>query len=62
MKKLKILCPFCNAVWTAKMIGDLEDTCREDSYGNVDYGEPRGKIEIICEHCKKVVYVKEINN
>lgn len=57
---LKILCPFCNGEWTAKMKQEMNlacegcDTC---GYGrNYDY-----TIEIYCEHCGKLVYKKEGN-
>lgn len=58
MSELKVLCPYCNEVWTAEMKEELEsaegcDTC---GYGN----EPTGNIDIICSHCGKLVYRKEI--
>ena len=50
---LKIICPFCNAPYTAKMEEELYagggwcDTC--------DIGtEISGEIRIICEKCKRV--------
>ena len=57
--ELKILCPFCRQEWTAKMIGELEyinagcPTCGYGEYADV-------VIKIICEHCGRVVYSKEI--
>ncbi len=56
--KLIILCPFCNKSWTAKMEQDMNlasegcDTC--------GYGRTYSfVIKIYCEHCGKLVYVKE---
>ena len=57
-KELKILCPFCNAPYTAQMQEELEgwgggcDTC--------DYGSGASvTIEITCSNCGRVVYRKE---
>ena len=56
--KLNILCPYCNAVWTAQMEEDLHgissgcDSCGYGSSASV-------KIEIKCDNCKRIVYVKE---
>lgn len=56
--KLNILCPYCNAVWTAEMETELNgvsagcDTC--------GYGETASvRVEIRCSKCSKIVYVKE---
>lgn len=57
---LTILCGFCNALWTAKMIQEYHydagncDTC---DYGSGVYG----KVEIVCDNCKRVVYIKEFD-
>lgn len=55
-EELKILCPFCNAVYTAEMLEDLDAAggCPTCSVGI------SGEIVIKCDHCKKIVYVKEI--
>ena len=55
-KKLNIICPWCNAPYTAEMIADDLgaggcDTCGPEVYGAID---------IICTNCKKLVYRKEI--
>lgn len=57
-KELKIICPFCNAQYSAEMDTDLRasmgcETCGPD--------EPTGVIEIRCTNCQKIVYKKEIN-
>lgn len=60
MNDLKILCPFCNKEYTAKMLETL-DIC-EGSYTPECVGSKiTGKIDIICENCKKLVYRKEIS-
>jgi len=54
---LKIQCIYCNAVWDAGMLLEIEDggsgceTCGPES---ADV-----KVEIKCSNCKRVVYVKE---
>lgn len=54
---LKIICPFCNAPYTADMLVDLDEstscceTCGPDPVSV--------KIEIKCSNCEKVIYVKE---
>lgn len=57
-KELKILCPFCNAPYTAEMekqlyVGGYCETCgpNQDDF--------TGTIDIICSNCKKLVYRKE---
>lgn len=60
MNDLKILCSFCNAVWTAEMIEELEDNgsgCDSCGYGSGVTGE----ITINCSNCNRVVYKKEID-
>ena len=57
-KTLKIVCPFCNAPYTAKMQVDLfggGGGCETCGYGS----EPSGILEIFCDNCKKLVYKKE---
>ena len=55
--ELKILCPFCNAPYTANMEAELEGsstgctTCGFGSYTEVN-------IEITCDNCNRVVYRK----
>ena len=55
--EFKILCPFCDAPYTAKMIVELEEysehceTCGPES--------PNLSLEIKCENCKRTVYKKE---
>lgn len=58
MDELKILCPFCNALYTAKMIEQLTASMGCETCGN---GYVNGEIKIECSNCKKVVYVKEVN-
>ena len=55
---LKIICPFCDAPYTAEMTESLfsAEGCDTCGYGS----EPQGSIEITCTNCKKVVYKKEI--
>ena len=47
----KILCPFCNEVYTAKMMDDLYAAGGCDTCGSF----VEGTIEIKCSNCKKVV-------
>jgi len=54
-KKLKILCPYCNEVWTAKMLTDF-DYCMGSEWTGI-YAE-RVSVEIYCKNCKKLVYKK----
>lgn len=54
---LKVLCPFCNSLWTAEMIAELEQSEGCDTCG---CGEGMYcTITIYCDHCKKLVYKKE---
>jgi hypothetical protein len=54
-----IYCPYCNALYTGKMLEDLFKT--EKSYTpNCVNERIKGKIDIICENCNKLVYRKEI--
>lgn len=56
-KGFKILCPYCNSPYTAKMLVDLEEygagceTCGPES---ADLS-----LEIRCTNCNKLVYKKE---
>lgn len=53
--EFKILCPFCNAPYTAVMKDDLGLAGGCTSCGSwID-----GSIEIYCSNCKKLVYKKE---
>lgn len=52
---VKILCPFCNALWNAKMVTEFYSsmgcpTCGPDT---------EGSIEIQCSKCGKTIYKKE---
>lgn len=53
------LCVFCSKPWTETMI-NLEANsggggCETCGYG----GEGNYRLEICCEHCKRLIYVKE---
>jgi len=56
---LKVICPFCNAEYTAKMLACLEDLtegCSTCGYG----AEASIRLDIYCESCERLVYSKEI--
>lgn len=56
--ELKILCPFCDAVYTSTMIEELNYTvegCDTCGYGS----ETHTVIEVECSNCGRVVYRKE---
>lgn len=55
-QELKILCPFCSAVYTAEMLDDLYSSggCETCGCGGI-----WGEITIECANCKRVVYKKE---
>jgi len=55
MKELKILCPYCDAVWDARMEMDYEYCCGSEYTGV--YGEEKS-VQIYCSNCKKLVYQK----
>lgn len=58
-KELKIVCPFCNAPYTADMKDNLYSS---EGYGCDTCGgggSVEGTFEIVCTNCKKVVYKKE---
>ena len=56
--ELKILCPYCNATWTAEMEAELIassagcDTCGYGAYTEYE-------ITIKCQNCQRTVYTKE---
>lgn len=52
---LKIVCPFCNAPYTAKMETSFDYCCGSEMTGI--YGEEVG-VEIYCSNCNKLVYKK----
>ena len=54
-KKLKILCPFCNAPYNAEMEFDLDTSSGCNTCG----ASMEGNVEIRCSNCNKIVYVKE---
>ena len=62
MNDLKILCPFCNEVWTAKMINELETSLGYDTFGPDGTADVSGKIKIECSNCHKIVYIKEVES
>lgn len=53
--ELKIICPFCNAPYTAEMANDLYAADGCETCGP----EIEGSVIITCSNCKKVVYKKE---
>jgi uncharacterized Zn-finger protein len=54
-KTFKILCPYCNAVWDAKMETDFDYSMGSEYTGI--YGE-EVTVEIFCSNCGKLVYKK----
>jgi hypothetical protein len=58
--EIKILCPYCNAEWTAQMETALSFS--EGSYTTGCVGSKiKGTIDIYCENCKKLIYRKEVD-
>jgi formate dehydrogenase maturation protein FdhE len=55
-QELKILCPFCNAIWVAEMETDFDYSMGSEYTGI--YNETI-KVEIKCSNCKKLIYTKE---
>ena len=58
---LKVMCPFCNAAWTAEMESELVSICE----GCDTCGDGKGAtilLQIRCSNCKRVVYAKETDN
>ena len=56
ISELKIICPFCNASYSAKMLVDLSNGDNCESCGQ---GDPTGTLEVVCSNCGKVVYRKD---
>lgn len=57
-RELKILCPFCNAPYTAEMEEHLRWASEATSPSG--YGAGAGiTITITCSNCKRVVYKKD---
>jgi len=57
-EKLKIICPFCNKEWTAKM--ETEYTVISEGCDTCGYGAKAVvTVEIRCDNCGKIVYRKE---
>jgi len=61
-EELKIICPFCNADYTAEMLDNLSAEAGFDTFGADGSAEVVGKIEIKCSNCKKIVYLKEFSS
>jgi len=57
-KELKIICPFCNAPYTAEMVDNLSIGEGCETCGS---GSCSGSVDIKCENCKKIVYSKEFD-
>lgn len=55
----KIICPFCNQPFNAKMLSTLEACDNGNSLDESTYATLEGKIEIYCNRCKRLVYKKE---
>lgn len=53
--EFKIVCPFCNASYTAEMEDDLWASQGCETCGP----EITGSFEIKCSNCKKLIYKKE---
>lgn len=56
MNELKVICPFCNAPYTASLEEALSSTMDCDTCGT----SVEGIIDIICNNCEKIVYRKEV--
>ena len=54
--RLTILCPFCNAPYTATMEAEFNYSMGSEWTGI--YGEEK-HVKIFCDNCKKVVYTKD---
>lgn len=52
----KIICPWCNAPYTAEMNDGLSAAAGCPTCGDASIS---GTIDIICTNCKKLVYRKE---
>jgi hypothetical protein len=55
-EELKILCPFCNAVWDSKMEIDYSISSGSELTGS---WMDELKVEIYCSNCGKLVYTKK---
>lgn len=53
--ELKILCPYCNAPYTAKMETSFDYSMGSEMTGAYD---EEVSVEIYCSNCKKLVYKK----
>lgn len=54
--ELKILCPYCNQIWNAKMEADYSYSMGSEMTGV--YGE-EVTVKIFCTNCEKLIYTKE---
>lgn len=55
----KIMCPYCSAPYTGDMLHQLW-VCDESYTPGCTSARAVSRIEIKCRGCKKIVYVKEI--
>lgn len=53
--ELHILCPYCNAIWTAEMEADYTYSMGSEETGI--YGE-EVSVKIYCSNCNKLIYQK----
>lgn len=53
-KDFKIICPFCNAAYTAEMELELDRGSGCPSCGS----DPEATVEIKCTNCQRIVYRK----
>lgn len=58
--ELKILCPFCNAPYTARMVREF-DTISEGACSCGSWSHHEDTVEIICSNCNKIVYSKVVS-
>jgi len=61
---LTILCPFCSHPYTAIMnmrMNEIGECETEDCCSSACTGETRtrARLEVVCDHCKRIVYVKD---
>lgn len=54
-KELKILCPFCDQIWDAKMKAEYSSSMGSEWTGEYDQNI---SVEIHCSNCKRLVYAK----
>jgi hypothetical protein len=57
--KFKIICPFCDAPYTANMLLTLERAFEATSPSGYGAGADV-IIDIFCENCKRLIYRKEV--